>query len=71
MASGLNPKVRLMVAKAIGRKRLPSNIVLDHVVPKWAGGPDHPINMQFLTKRQHLIKTAYENAIRMRLRRRG
>ena len=63
-----NAKIRLLVAKAIGRKRLPANIELDHIIPKWAGGTNNPINLQFLTKRQHQIKTAYENAIRARLR---
>ncbi|HHT9138810.1 MAG TPA: HNH endonuclease signature motif containing protein [Candidatus Wunengus sp. YC60] len=66
----LNPKVRKMVAKALGKKRLPTNIELDHIIPKWAGGKDVLPNLQFLTKKQHQIKTAYENAIRARLRKR-
>lgn len=66
----LNPKVRKAVAKILGKKRLPRNIEIDHIIPKWAKGTDNVSNLQLLTKKQHQLKTAYENAIRARLRKR-
>lgn len=63
-----NQKARKAIAKVLGRKNLPANIVLDHIVPRWAGGTNQLPNLQLLTKRQHLIKTAYENAIKARIK---
>lgn len=65
-----NAQIRRLAARALGKKRLPRNLELDHIIPKWAGGSDRPINLQFLTRRQHLLKTAYENALKARLRKR-
>lgn len=62
-----NQKIRKAVAKLLGKKRLPSNIILDHIIPRVDGGSDHPVNLQLLPKRTHLLKTAYENAIRARI----
>jgi 5-methylcytosine-specific restriction endonuclease McrA len=64
----VNPIVRKAVARLLGKKRLPANIELDHIIPKSFGGTDDPSNLQFLTKKQHALKTAYENAVRARLR---
>ncbi len=66
----LNGKIRKAVAKVLGRKRLPTNLELDHIIPRWAGGTNNPVNLQLLTKKQHRLKTAYENAVRARLKKR-
>lgn len=63
-----NKLIRTLVAQALGKKRLPKNIELDHIVPKWAGGTDHPFNLQLIRKKQHQLKTAYEAAIRARIK---
>lgn len=67
----MNPQLRIAIAHILGKKRLPTNIEVDHILPKWAGGTNNLSNLQLLTRKQHALKTAYENAIRARLPRRG
>lgn len=47
--------------------RNPTGKQVDHIVPLWAGGADHPSNMQLLSDDDHQRKTASERQIQTQM----
>jgi 5-methylcytosine-specific restriction endonuclease McrA len=43
--------------KSRGLTKVPRGYEVDHVIPLYAGGRDHPSNMRLITKEQHRAKT--------------
>lgn len=42
----------------------PAGKEVDHIVPLWAGGADHPSNMQLISREAHLAKSQAEQVLR-------
>jgi hypothetical protein len=43
--------------KSHGYTKMPKGYQVDHIIPLYAGGADHPSNMQLLTTAEHKAKT--------------
>jgi hypothetical protein len=45
--------------------RNPPGKQVDHIIPLWAGGADHPSNMQLLSDEAHQLKTSAERQLQL------
>lgn len=57
--------------KPRGSCKNPKGMEVDHLIPLWAGGADHPSNMQLLSKEAHRAKHAAERKVLAEYKRTG